>query len=173
MTQQMTPLGAVVRGLCAAAVGTAVMDAQQYIVYRLKGGDTGPLQWEFGGISNWKETSAPGKVGERLIQAWTGQPPSAEWAEATNTIMHWGFGIQWGFLYGLVAGSMRVPRLWLGPLFGTLVWSFSYTVLPLGHFYKPIWKYNVSVLTKDLATHLVYGVATAITFRLLARGRRG
>jgi hypothetical protein len=33
--------------------------------------------------------------------------------------------------------------------------------------YKPIWKYDLETLAKDLSAHLVFGTATA--FRLLTR----
>lgn len=168
MTRQMTPLGAVLRGLLAATAGTAAMDVQRYVGYRLGGSETGFLGWEFGGIENWQDAATPGKVGERLIKAWTGKEPPASWADLTNNLVHWGFGIQWGALYGLVAGSMDPPPLWLGPPYGAGVWLFGYVVLPLGHFYKPIWEYGPETLAKDLGSHLVYGSVTGIMFRLLS-----
>ena len=164
----MTPIGAVARGLVAAAVGTAAMDVQKYVGYRRGGGTTRLLEWEFGGIENWKDSSTPGKVGERLVDAWTGKRLAPKWADLTNNVMHWGFGIQWGALYGVVAGSADPPPIWLGPPVGAFVWLFGYAVLPLGHFYKPIWEYDPEALEKDLLSHLVYGTTTAITFRLLS-----
>lgn len=169
MTRQMTPLGAVLRGLVAATAGTAAMDVQQYIAQRMGGGETGFLTWEFGGIQNWEQAAAPGQVGKRLIEAWTGKQLAPAWAQPINTIMHWGFGVQWGASYGIVAGSMSRPPVLLGPPFGTFVWLFGYAVLPLGHFYQPIWEYDAATLGKDLFSHLVYGTATSVAFRLLAR----
>lgn len=170
MMRQMTPLGAVIRGLVAAAAGTAAMDVQQYLGYRRGGGKTGFLEWEFGGIEDWDDASAPGKVGKRIIEAWTGRQLSPEWAGPTNNIMHWGFGSQWGAHYGILAGSIDAPPVWLGPPFGAAVWLFSYTVLPLGGFYKPIWEYDAETLAKDLGTHLIFGSVTGVVFRLLSRG---
>jgi hypothetical protein len=169
MTRLMTPLGAVLRGLVAATAGTAAMDIQQYVGYRAGGGMTGFMEWEFGEIQNWDQAATPGQVGKRLAEAWTGKPLDPKWADLTNTIVHWGFGIQWGALYGIVAGSMDPPPVLLGPPFGTLVWLFGYAVLPLGKFYKPIWEYDAETLGKDLFSHLVHGTTTAITFRLLSR----
>lgn len=166
-----TPLGAVVRGLVAATIGTGAMDLQHYISYRRGGGPENFLRWEFGGIDNWDQVSVPGKVGLRLIEAWIGRTPSPKWAGVTNNVMHWGFGIQWGALYGIVAGSKDPPPIWLGPPFGALVWLFGYAVLPIGHFYKPIWEYDAETLARDLASHLVYGTVTGISFRLLSGDR--
>ena len=144
------------------------MDLQQYVGYRLGGGKTGLLEWEFGGIENWEEASAPGKVGKRLIEAWTGKPLAPRWAGLTNNIMHWGFGIQWGAVYGIVAGSLERPPVLLGLPFGAFVWLFGYAVLPLGHFYQPIWEHDAKTLAEDLGTHLVYGSTTGVVFHLLS-----
>lgn len=170
MGRQMTPIGAVTRGLMAAAAGTAAMDLQQYASYRRGGGTTGFLQWEFDGPSDWDAVSAPARVGKRITDAWTGGDLAPRWARLTNNIMHWSFGIQWGAPYGIVAGSMDPPSMLLGPPFGTAVWLFGYAVLPLGGFYKPIWEYDAETLSTDLLSHLVYGVTTGITFRLLSSG---
>jgi len=37
--------------------------------------------------------------------------------------------------------------------------------------YEPIWRYDKETLAKDLSAHLVFGVATAAAYRLVARGR--
>jgi hypothetical protein len=170
--KRLTPAGAVVRGLVAATAGTAVMDLQQYIGYRMGAGTTGFLQWEFGGIENWQQASTPGQVGKRIVEAWTEKPLAPRWADLTNSIVHWSFGIQWGTLFGIVAGSTDVSPVVLGPPYGVFVWLFGYMVLPLGHFYKPIWEYDPKTLGKDLFSHLVYGTATGIAYRLLSTAGR-
>ena len=57
---------------------------------------------------------------------------------------------------------------WIGGL-GIIVMALA--VLPLLGVYKPIWKYDLGTLWKDLSTHLVYGTATATAGAL--RGARG
>lgn len=47
----------------------------------------------------------------------------------------------------------------------------SCAVLPVIGVYKPIWQYDARTLAKDLSAHVVYGVVTAETFRLLNRRR--
>jgi hypothetical protein len=145
------------------------MDLQEYIAYRREGGTSSLLAWEFGGIQNWEQASTPGQVGKRLVEAWTQEPLSPRWAALTNNIAHWAFGVQWGLPYGIVVGSKDPIPFWPGLPFGASVWLFGYAVLPLGHFYKPIWAYDARTLAKDLGSHLVYGAATGITFRLLTR----
>ena len=43
-------------------------------------------------------------------------------------------------------------------------------MFPLLGVYKPIWKYDLETLGKDLSAHLVFGTATAAAFGLLAPG---
>ena len=86
--------------------------------------------------------------------------------------MHWGYGMAWGGLFGLVAGSLCAPKVRHGLVLGATVWMSSYVVLPLAGLYRPIWEYDARVLARDLGDHLVYGVTAAGAERLLA-GRRG
>jgi hypothetical protein len=51
-------------------------------------------------------------------------------------------------------------------------WLASYALLAPAGLYEPIWKYRPEVLAKDASAHLVYGLATAGAFRVLA-GRGG
>ena len=74
-----------------------------------------------------------------------------------------------GAVYGLLLGSRRKPKVWFGVPFGAAVWASGYVVLPLLGVYKPIWKYDVETLWKDLRAHLVFGTATAATYSLLDR----
>lgn len=169
---RMTPLGAVVRGALAGAIGTAAMDLAGYLGYLKDGGEKDLLTWEFGGIENWEQASMPGKVGKRLYEAWTQKPLGPQWADLSNNLVHWGFGTMQGAGYGVVAGSMEDPPLLLGLPFGFGVWIFGYVVLPLGGFYKPLWEYSPEVLGTDLWVHLVYGMGTSLGFKLLSGGER-
>jgi hypothetical protein len=163
----MTPLGAVVRGAVAGAVGTVAMDAFWFARYRAGGGEQQPLTWEFGGPSRWDSVSAPAQVGRRLYEGFTQRPLDGRWARLTNNVMHWGYGVAWGSALGVLAGSLPRRRLLEGPVFGASVWASSYVVLPLAGLYKPIWRYSVGELAPDLAAHLIYGTVTdsAVRFR--------
>jgi uncharacterized membrane protein YagU involved in acid resistance len=80
--------------------------------------------------------------------------------------MHWAYGLGWGAIYGLVAGSLCLPRIRSGLVFGSAVWTLDYIVLPLAKVYKPLWEYDVPTLARDLSAHLLFGVVTALAARL-------
>ena len=169
----MTPLGAVVRGLVAGAVGTLAMDALLYARYRRGGGKEGLRQWEFSGdVRSWDDAPAPAQVGRRLVEGVFQRKLPDTQARPINNITHWAYGIVAGASYGLLAGSLRTPRVVYGPFFGAGVWGTSYVVLPAAGLYKPIWEYDRVTLAKDLSAHLLYGTTTAATFAVLAPRKR-
>jgi Protein of unknown function (DUF1440) len=165
----MTPLGALVRGLVAAALGTAAMDTFLYARYRRQGGETSARDWELSaGLSRWEDAPAPAIVGKRLTEGLFDIQLDASHVPLVNNMTHWGFGIANGALYGIVAGSLPRQRVTYGLPFGASVWASGYVVLPAAKLYQPIWKYDVKTLANDLSAHLVYGLATATAFRLLS-----
>jgi hypothetical protein len=169
----LTPLGAVARGLAAGAIGTLAMDLVLYGRYRRGAGRSGFLRWEFSAdVHSWDQAPAPAQVGKRLYEGFLDRKLSDRRAALVNNLTHWGFGILNGAQYGLLVGSVPVPRIRYGAPFGASVWATGYVVLPAAGLYKPIWQYDRRVLAKDLSAHLVYGLSTATTFGLLVRGAR-
>lgn len=167
----MSPLGALVRGAVAAAVGTAAMDSLWYWRYKREGGTSDPIAWEFAsGLNDWDKASVPAQVGRRLAGAYLGHDLPAESAQLTTNVVHWGYASFWGSVYGIVVGSSRLRSALVGLPFGAVVWGVGYAVLPLGRFYKPIWEYDARTLWKDLSAHLVFGLTTAASFALLTAG---
>jgi hypothetical protein len=164
-----TPVGAVIRGLLAGAVGTAAMDAFMFARYRRGGGESSAFEWESAaGLAGWEEAPAPAQVGKRLVEGLFQIELPADRARLVNNVMHWGYGIANGVPFGLVAGSLPAPRIRYGVPFGAAVWAGDYVILPAAGLYEPIWKYDVKTLADDLSAHLVYGLAAAAALRLLS-----
>ena len=166
----VTPLGAVVRGLLAGAAGTVAMDTLLFVRYRRSGGDRSAEQWESSaGVTTWEQAPAPAQVGRRVVEGLfdVTLPPSR--ARLVNNVMHWGYGIVNGAVYGIVAESLPSPKIRYGLPFGATVWGSGYVILPAAKLYEPIWKYDAKTLADDLSAHLVYGAATATALRLLSR----
>jgi uncharacterized membrane protein YagU involved in acid resistance len=84
-------------------------------------------------------------------------------------VTHWAYGIGNAGAYGIVAGSLPRQRILYGLPFGATVWGSGYVILPAAKLYDPIWKYDIKTLANDLSAHLVYGLATATSMRLLSR----
>ena len=163
-------LSSLLGGLLAGAAGTLAMDAFLYLRYRRggSGGDSSFTSWEFAsGITSWDQTSAPARVGKLLFETTLHRELPASQASLTTNVMHWGYGLTWGAVFGFAVGSRPHLRPWQGPLLGLLVWLASYVSLPIAGVYKPIWSYDLKTLWSDLSAHLVYGVGVVVTFRRL------
>jgi len=152
-------------GLLAGAAGTVAMDLVWYVRYKRGGGEASFLTWEFASApTTWDKASAPANVGKLLYETATHQElPTSEIGPTTN-IMHWGYGVQWGFVLAWALGCSRYVRPWHLPLLGALVWLAGYASLPIAGFYKPIWSYDPKTLWQDLSAHLVYGVGAVAAF---------
>ena len=167
---KITPLGAILRGLVAGAVGTAAMDMVWYRRYRRGGGKEKFLDWELStDLAGWDSAPAPALIGKRVVEGFTGRPLPPERAAFMNNFMHWAYGLGWGTAYGILAGFLPRPFVALGVPFGGAVWAAGYVVLPQAGVYKPIWRYDPRTLWKDLSAHLAYRTATAATFAFLTR----
>jgi hypothetical protein len=171
-TPVMTPVGAVARGLAAGAAGTLAMDLLLFARYRRGGGEAGFREWELSeGIESWDQAPAPAHVGKRLVEGLFRRELPDRLAPLVNNVTHWGYGVVNGVPYGLLAASVRAPRVWSGLPFGAAVWGSGYVVLPAAGLYRPIWEYDRRTLANDLAAHLVYGLTTAVVFRALSPRR--
>ena len=104
-----------------------------------------------------------------LVEGFTQRELPDRWAWLGSTIAHWAYGSLAGGLYGVVAGSLRRPRVLYGLPFGATVWASGYVVLPVAGLYEPIWKYDARTLAWDLGAHLTYGAGTATMFWLLLK----
>lgn len=145
------------------------MDSVWFRRYR-RGGGTDPfLDWEFSRGLTWDSAPAPAQVGKRMVEGMFQTKVDEDLAPLYNNVVHWGYGIAWAGLFGIVAGSLGQSRLLLGPPFGAFVWVTGYAVLAPMKLYKPMWEYDRATLMKDLSAHLVYGVATSIAIEVLDR----
>jgi len=170
---RISPIAAVMFGLLAGAGGTAAMDTLLFYRYRRGGGTEPAERWETSaGVTTWEQAPAPAIAGKRLVEGLFETRLPAARARLVNNVTHWAFGILNGAAYGVVAGSLRTPRVVYGLPFGASVWAGGYVVLPAAKLYKPIWEYDAKVLANDLSAHLLYGATTAGVFQLLLGGSR-
>ena len=106
LSDRLTPIGALARGLAAGAAGTAAMTAAQTAY--LKATDGSP-------------SSTPGEVAKRIIEGVLQRDVPEDKEPLLNTAMHWTFGTSWGRRYGIVAGSRRRADRPRGLTFGLAV----------------------------------------------------
>ncbi len=89
-----SPLGVLVRGLLAGAVGIVAMDLLWFYRYKRSGGESGPIDWEFSvGLDDWSKASTPGEIGKRLYEAYFQKELAPRWAALTQNLVHWAYGL--------------------------------------------------------------------------------
>jgi hypothetical protein len=164
----MTPLGSIARGALAGCAGTLAMDVLWYSRYRRDGGASGFVEWETASGVTWANASAPARLGRKVVAGVFDRELPDDLAPITSNIVHWAYGAAWGAGLGVVSGTVgRYPPK-VGLVFGPVVWTSGYVILPQAKIYKQMWEYDLPTLGKDLSAHLVYGVVTATVLRLLA-----
>lgn len=166
-----TPLGAVLKGAVAGIVGTLAMDLVWYSRYRKSGGDQSFAEWDLAsGIEDYSSASAPAQVGKRLVEGFFDLKLDPKTAAPMTNIVHWATGSGYGIAHGIVHGSMAKPTALGGLLTGAGAWAMAYATLAPAGLYQPMWEYDAKTLWKDLSAHLVFGLATGLTFKLLFSG---
>lgn len=164
------PLGAIAKGVVAGAVGTLAMDLLWYRRYQQDGGGDAFLDWELStGTEGFADAGAPAQVGRRAAKALLHRDLPDRAAATTNNVVHWATGTKWGAAYGIAATAIGTTNPALGLLLGPTAWGASYLLLGLAGIYEPIWEYDADTLAEDLSAHLLFGLATAATYRILSR----
>lgn len=148
------------------------MDAFLYWRYRQGGGESPFADWELSKGLTWQEAPAPAEVGRRVVEGLFTVKLPDESAPLVNNLVHWGYGMAWGSMFGVLEGSLHRRRFLHGMLFAPVVFLSGYVVLPLAKLYKPIWEYDLPTLGKDFAGHLAYGLGTGTAFRVLVGSGR-
>lgn len=154
MAGRLTPIGAVARGVAAAAAGTGAMTAVQTAYYK---------------ANDLESSSTPAEVAKRIVGGVLQREVPEEQEGALNRGMHWLYGSSWGVPYGILAGSRRNPGSVLGSGLGLAlgVWSASRAEMTAMQIAPPPWQDPPSSLAMDVGFHLVYGLAAAAVFRAL------
>jgi hypothetical protein len=139
---------AVGRGLFAGAVGTAAMTLSSTLEMKLR---------------DRAGSSAPADAACKVLRV----EPVDEAAKARfSTLVHWGYGTGWGGVRGLLAGIGLGGGSATTIHFAT-VWGGGLVMLPALDVGPPASGMEASELVIDAFHHLVYAVATALTYRAL------
>jgi hypothetical protein len=175
MPYENSPLAAVAKGAVAGLVGTAVLtSAMPRTLATLRTYDLVPPEAPVPPTTEEaaeKMEQPPRKLTERVATGVLETDLSDETERAAGQAIHWGYGAAWGAFFGLMQGSLRLPFLLHGFLFGGLVGLAASTVVPaLGLTPPPRRQPGVVDLTQ-FELHALYGCVTALTFHLLGGER--
>lgn len=170
MTYQ-SPLSAIINGAIAGAAGTYVMGEAMARVPELLERAGHPLPEAPPGPA--APDSPTEEVAERLAEGLARDEIDAQTKAAAGQVIHWTYGAAWGAAYAVLQSSLRLPSVLGGVLFGAGVGYVADTVLPAMRLQTRPELNPRSVNAYHMAMHLVYGVTTAVAWRVLNLGRRG
>jgi hypothetical protein len=160
-----TPLAALLQGLAAGVVGTAVFTGYQALIGK-SGGRAQPRRWA--------DAPQPAQVGKRVLEGVFQRKVTLAQVPTLTQVVHWAYGTGWGLAYAVIQESVKQPVV-SGITLATTITAADYTLLPAMKLYDPPWEYAPATLAKDFGHHLVHGLAVAGAYRLLdaalARGR--
>ena len=164
-----TPLRAILSGVVAGAVGTALMTAHQELRSRLAPDQPNSQHDDAEPADPWESAPAPAQVAKRGVQGVLGRTLPASAIPLVTQLMHWSYGTAWGAAYAVKRESIRACPIALGPLFGLCVWAASYVQLvPMG-IYQPPWRYPLGSIAAEVAYHVTYGLGVAVTYESVTR----
>lgn len=122
------------------------------------------------GTHHREDESSTAALGRILYESFTGEEPDDETKAALSYLVHWGYGLVQGGVYGALSETTDTPPLEDGLAFGTSLWLVGdEIVVPLLGLQDgpsaapPVQHFN------RLGAHLAYGITTAAATRLLRR----
>ncbi len=142
--------GAVGKGLFAGVAGTALMTVSSTLEAKLTGRGS---------------SSAPADAAGKVL----GVQPRDEAGQARfSNAVHWGYGISWGAVRGLITLTDPSPPAATATHFAA-IWGSSLVMLPALDVAPAPWKQPLSGLATDAFHHTVYAVGTSAAYVLLDR----
>ncbi len=139
---------AVGKGLLAGAAGTAAMTASSMIEMK---------------IQDRAGSSVPADAAAKVL----GVRPVDEDAEARfANIVHWGYGVGWGSVRGILGAAGLSGPAATAAHFAT-VWGSEQVMLPALGVAPPITEWGAKEIAVDTLHHAVYAIATGIAYSAL------
>ncbi len=142
--------GAVGKGLAAGVVGTAAMTISSTIEAKLR---------------KREGSTAPADAAAKVL----GLEPTDDAGKARfSNLVHWAYGSSWGAIRGALGGLGLTGPAGAATHFGA-IWGSELFMLPALEVAPPLSEWGSTELAIDAWHHLVYVVATSLTYSALVR----
>jgi hypothetical protein len=117
------------------------------------------------------EKTVPQVMEEWASERLDAEPPGgATGHHVADQLLHFGYGMVWGALYGAVAGTRRSTPLWVGGVFGIAQWAIGFFgFIPALQVHRPAHEATTAENLVNIGAHFVYGVTTALLTEELSR----
>lgn len=140
--------GAVGRGLFAGVAGTAAMTVSSTLEMKLR---------------DREASSAAADAAGKVLGI---QPRDPAGKARFSNAVHWGYGISWGGVRGLIGAAGFTGPAATGAHF-IAIWPSALVMLPSLGVAPPPWKWGATEIGVDALHHLVYVTATSVAYTAL------
>jgi hypothetical protein len=138
------------RGLFAGLIGTVVMTVVQLVEIKITGR---------------QPSTAPADAAAKVLGV---EPRGPAERSRFSNLVHFAYGTTWGALRGLLGITGLAP--WLATLvYFAVVWGTGLVLLPALGVAPPVTKWGAKWVVLDAAYHVVYAVATGLTYEYITR----
>ena len=150
-------------GLFAGAAATFVMDKVSGYLYELEDKKTRQYEETLRG-----NEYPPEGLAEKISEAVAGVELDKEQKQKYGNVVHWGYGIMWGGVYGALSGRVPLVDAANGLGFGTGMWLIGDELMtPLIGLSPPSTEFPWQNHARAFVNHLAYGATLGLTHNLL------
>jgi len=172
MSENITPLGAVARGVIAGIGGTLVLSLSTKEVPSLlgKAGIDLPSDTRKSGAGGGRNAAKPverlaGKLASDVFE----KRLDKQQKQAAGQALHWAYGLGWGAFYGIMRGRLPFPGIVQGTVLAGIMGVTAATVIPSMRLTPPLDEIPIERTALQQVYILFYAWTTALIFGLLTR----
>ncbi len=152
-------------GFVAGAVATFVMDKVSGYLYELEDKATRKYEERLRG-----NEYPPEVLAEKISEAVAGVELDKKTKQKYGNVVHWGYGIMWGGLFGALRDRAPLVGTANGVGFGTGLWLIDDEVMmPLIGLSPPSTKFPWQNHARAAVNHVAYGATLGLTHGLLRK----
>lgn len=175
MSENMTPLGAIARGITAGISGTLILSLSMKEVPSLlaKVGIDLPSDTKRSGAGGGRNAAKPverlaGKLAGDVFE----KNLNRKQKQVAGQALHWAYGLGWGAFYGVMRSSLPFPGIVQGTVLAGIMGVTAATVIPSMRLTPPLDEIPTERKALQQSYILFYAWTTALLFGLLTRKKK-
>ncbi len=166
MKHKESPLSAIIKGALSGAVGTVVLSTAVKV---------GPTLLRQIGINapeppaGAKQNEPTEKLAQKSAQGLFDTHLDRQEKKVAGQALHWGYGLGWGALYGIVQSALQWPFMVNGTLLGGAMTLTATTLVPAMGITPPADKIPTNQKAMQTSFIMLFGWTTTLVYHFLSR----
>ena len=175
MSEYMTPLGAIARGITAGIGGTLILSLAMKEVPSLlaKAGIDLPSDTRKSGAGGGRNAAKPvERLAGKLASDVFDKRLDKKQKQVAGQALHWAYGLGWGAFYGIMRSSLPFPGIVQGTVLAGIMGVTAATIIPSMRLTPPLDEIPTERKALQQTYILFYAWTTALLFGLLTRKKK-